>query len=479
MSPAIPMRLALVGNPNCGKTALFNRLTGARQKVANYAGVTVERKEGQFTSAVGRAYQVIDLPGAYSLNAMTPDEAITRDVLFGTRADEMPPDVIVLVADANNLRLNLRLVLEVMRLQRPMVLVLNMMDVAQKNGLVINLAKLQAELGIPVVQAIAVKPGGDAELVARLDSMVRQAQAGLTEESHAAFNAGNTATLEATQREVRRILDAVIDQHGRIQTAGDRIDAIVMHPVLGYVILAVLLFLIFQAVFSWSAEPMALIKGAVDGVGRALQATLPAGILRSLLVDGVLSGVGSVLVFLPQILILFLFILTLEDSGYLPRAAFLVDQLMGSVGVPFELTSGLDAAWGYRPSLANMRALLDLFAFDRGLVSEDLAELRYQASIRPGFQESFAAMFPAPRQRWIEELCSDERAIRALPHPTLVVHGREDQIIPLQASLTLAQWIPNAQLHVFDQCGHWTQIEHAERFARLVEDFLAEAAPLS
>ena len=333
MSPAIPMRLALVGNPNCGKTALFNRLTGARQKVANYAGVTVERKEGQFTSAAGRAYQVIDLPGAYSLNAMTPDEAITRDVLFGTRADEMPPDVIVLVADANNLRLNLRLVLEVMRLRRPMVLVLNMMDVAQKNGLVINLAKLQAELGIPVVQAIAVKPGGDAELVARLDSMVREAQAGLTEESHAAFNAGNTATLEATQREVRRILDAVIDQHGRIQTAGDRIDAIVMHPVLGYVILAVLLFLIFQAVFSWSAEPMALIKGAVDGVGRALQATLPAGVLRSLLVDGVLSGVGSVLVFLPQILILFLFILTLEDSGYLPRAAFLLDRLMGSVGL--------------------------------------------------------------------------------------------------------------------------------------------------
>ena len=333
MNPAIPMRLALVGNPNCGKTALFNRLTGARQKVANYAGVTVERKEGQFTSAAGRAYQVIDLPGAYSLNAMTPDEAITRDVLFGTRADEIPPDVIVLVADANNLRLNLRLVLEVMRLRRPMVLVLNMMDVAKKNGLVINLAKLQAELGIPVVQAIAVKPGGDAELVARLDSMVREAQAGLTEESHAAFNAGNTATLEATQREVRRILDAVIDQHGKIQTAGDRIDAIVMHPVLGYVILAVLLFLIFQAVFSWSAEPMALIKGAVDGVGRALQATLPAGVLRSLLVDGVLSGVGSVLVFLPQILILFLFILTLEDSGYLPRAAFLLDRLMGSVGL--------------------------------------------------------------------------------------------------------------------------------------------------
>ena len=153
--------------------------------------------------------------------------------------------------------------------------------------------------------------------------------------------------------------------------------------------------------------------------------------------------------------------------------------LMGSVGVPFELTPGLDAAWGYTPTLANMRALLDLFACDRSLVNDDLAELRYQASIRPGFQESFAAMFPAPRQRWIEALCSDERAIRALPHPTLVVHGREDQIIPLETSLTLAHWIANAQLHVYGHCGHWTQIEHAGRFARLVEDFLTEAVPLS
>lgn len=149
--------------------------------------------------------------------------------------------------------------------------------------------------------------------------------------------------------------------------------------------------------------------------------------------------------------------------------------LMGSVGVPFALTPGLDAAWGYTPSLANMRGLLDVFAFDRSLVSDELAELRYQASIRPGFQESFAAMFPAPRQRWIEALCSDERAIRALPHETLVVHGREDQVIPLETSLTLAHWIASAQLHVFGHCGHWTQIEHAGRFARLVEDFLAEA----
>ncbi len=149
--------------------------------------------------------------------------------------------------------------------------------------------------------------------------------------------------------------------------------------------------------------------------------------------------------------------------------------LMGSVGVPFIITPGLDAVWGYQPSIDNMRALLDIFAFDRALVTDELAELRYQASIRPGFQESFGAMFPAPRQRWVDAMVSPEAAIRALPHSTLVVHGREDAVIPLANSLTLAQWIRHAQLHVFGECGHWTQIEHAARFARLVEDFLAEA----
>ncbi len=149
--------------------------------------------------------------------------------------------------------------------------------------------------------------------------------------------------------------------------------------------------------------------------------------------------------------------------------------LMGSVGVSFPITAGLEAAWGYTPSIANMRQLLDLFACDRNLVNDELAELRYQASIRPGFQESFAAMFPAPRQHGVDDLASDEADIRALPHEALVIHGREDQIIPLEASLTLAQWLPRSQLHVFGQCGHWTQIEHAGRFARLVEDFLAEA----
>ncbi|HZW12595.1 MAG TPA: ferrous iron transport protein B [Noviherbaspirillum sp.] len=332
MSTARPLHLALVGNPNCGKTALFNRLTGARQKVANYAGVTVERKEGQFTSVAGRSYQVVDLPGAYSLNAMTPDEAVTRDVLFGKQQDEALPDVIVLVADASNLRLNLRLVLEVLRLKRPTVLALNMMDVAKKRGITVDTARLQAELGIPVIETIAVKPGGSEALVAHLDTLEalpQRASAGNTE----SFNEGNNDTLEDTQREVRRILNAVVTDEGNAHVAGDRIDAVVLHPVLGYPILAAVLFLIFQAVFSWSEAPMELIENGVTAVGEAINAAMPEGVLRSLLVDGIVSGAGSVLVFLPQILILFFFILVLEDSGYLPRAAFLLDRLMGSVGL--------------------------------------------------------------------------------------------------------------------------------------------------
>ncbi|WP_373696487.1 alpha/beta fold hydrolase [Variovorax sp. EBFNA2] len=149
--------------------------------------------------------------------------------------------------------------------------------------------------------------------------------------------------------------------------------------------------------------------------------------------------------------------------------------LMGSVGVPFAITPGLDAVWGYMPSFANMRRIMDVFAFDRALVTDELAQLRYEASTRPGFQETFGAMFPAPRQRWVDAMASPEAAIRALPHETLLIHGREDQVIPLATSLTLSQWIPNSQLHVFGRCGHWTQIEHSARFARLVGDFLNEA----
>jgi len=149
--------------------------------------------------------------------------------------------------------------------------------------------------------------------------------------------------------------------------------------------------------------------------------------------------------------------------------------LMGSVGVPFELTPGLDAVWGYQPSVENMKAIMKTFAYDQSLLGDDLARIRYEASVRPGIQEAYSSMFPAPRQRWVDAMASPESAIRALPHETLIVHGREDQVIPLQTSLTLSQWIPNSQLHVFGHCGHWTQIEHAARFAQLVSNFLAEA----
>ena len=150
--------------------------------------------------------------------------------------------------------------------------------------------------------------------------------------------------------------------------------------------------------------------------------------------------------------------------------------LMGSVGVPFDITEGLDAVWGYTPSFENMRRIMDYFAWDRSLVNDELAELRYRASIRPGFQESFGAMFPAPRQRWVDALASREEDIRALPHETLIVHGRDDRVIPLLTSLKLAEWIDRSQLHVYGRCGHWTQIEHAARFAKLVGDFLTEPA---
>jgi len=317
------LSVALVGNPNCGKTALFNRLTGARHKVANYAGVTVERKEGYFTSPAGSQVRVIDLPGAYSLNAITPDEAITREVLLGERAGEAAPDLFVLVVDATRLRLNLRLVLEVLRLGRPTVVALNMMDAAARCGLRIDVARLQAELGVPVVETVAIRSGGEAALLKLLDRLAPPD----------APRPVPRAAADASPQTVARILEHVLLDPGHVDTRSERLDALLLHPVLGYLVLSLVLFLIFQAVFSGAKAPMDGIKAGVDWLASVAGQHLAAGPLRSLLLDGVLSGLGSVLVFLPQILILFFFILALEDSGYLPRAAFLLDRLMGSVGL--------------------------------------------------------------------------------------------------------------------------------------------------
>ena len=323
----IPL-IALLGNPNCGKTALFNRLTGARQKVANYAGVTIERKEGSFTSPAGRAFRVLDLPGAYSLSATTPDEAITRDVVAGLRAGEQAPDAIVCVVSATNLRLNLGLVLEIKRLGLPMVLALNMVDVANKRGIVIDTAVLARELGMPVVETVAVQSGGEKALLVALENMPpAQSVKALP------LATIDAVSVEQTQCEVRRILAASTSYANDKGNLTEKIDDVVLHPLLGPVLLAAIMFLVFQAVFSWAALPMELIAGGVEAVGAWVSGLMGEGMLRSLLVEGILGGVGSVLVFLPQILILFFFILVLEDCGYLPRAAFLLDRLMGGVGL--------------------------------------------------------------------------------------------------------------------------------------------------
>jgi ferrous iron transport protein B len=326
---ATPLRVALVGVPNCGKTALFNRLTGSRQKVANYAGVTVERKEGSFVGPTsGRRFDVLDLPGAYSLTPTTLDEAITRDLLLGRLAGESAPDYIVCVVDATNLRLNLRLALDLQRLGIPLVVALNMSDLARRRGFALDREQLARELGVPVVETVAVQSGGDRALVSHLESLQAAPERG-----PAVWRDADRNEIEQSQRRVREILDASGYREPLRNRALQRFDAWVMHPVVGLAILAVLLFLIFQAVFSWATVPMDLIDTGVAGLGQMIEASLPDGPLRSLLVDGIVAGVGSVLVFLPQILILFFFILLLEDSGYLPRAAYLLDRLMGSVGL--------------------------------------------------------------------------------------------------------------------------------------------------
>ena len=325
----VTRRVALVGAPNCGKTALFNRLTGGRQKVANYPGVTVERKEGAFVSSKSRVlYRVLDLPGTYSLMPTTLDEAITRDAVTGRLRGETPPELIICVLDSTNLRLSLRLTLELRRLRLPMIVALNMSDLAQRRGFRLDRAALSRELRLPVVETVAVRPGGDAALLAALETV----ELGTPRESFT-VPAASDAELTATQREVRRILSVSGYLEPLRDRALTRLDAVVMHPIAGPVLLAVLLFLMFQAVFSWAQAPVAWITAAMDTFGRGVENAMPVGPLRSLLVGGVIAGAGSVLVFLPQILILFFFILLLEDSGYLPRAAFLLDRLMGGIGL--------------------------------------------------------------------------------------------------------------------------------------------------
>ena len=318
-----PLRVALVGNPNSGKTALFNQLTGSRQKVANYTGVTVERKEGRLRAPSGREFAVLDLPGAYSLQPASLDEAITRDLCRGFYPGEAAPDVLLCVIDATNLRLHLRFALELRELGKPMVVALNMVDAAQRRGIQVDVAALERELGVPVVETVAVRKQGAKALVERLDAMVPHLDAPVP---------GPEGGIDYHAK-VRQILSVAVRMPARTAKIDDALDRWLLHPVFGLVSLAVVMFLIFQAVYAWATPLMDAIEAGFAWLGAFVGSVLPEGPLASLLTDGIIAGVGGVVVFLPQILILFFFILVLEESGYLPRAAFLLDRMMAAAGL--------------------------------------------------------------------------------------------------------------------------------------------------
>ncbi|MCK4867037.1 MAG: 50S ribosome-binding GTPase, partial [Alphaproteobacteria bacterium] len=246
---AAPARIALVGNPNCGKTALFNALTGSRQKVGNYPGVTVERKEGAFVTPGGHRVQVLDLPGTYSLRARSPDEAVTRDAVLGRLAGEAAPDLLVCVADATNLRLVLRLVLELKQVGRPVMLALNMFDIARHRGIAIDTERLSLALEVPVVTAIAVRRGGTADLLDRIDRIANGEPLPATA---ATWREPTRSEISTTHRAVERILGACVQPPARPDTWTARIDQVLLHPVAGIAVLLLVLFLIFQAVFTWA-----------------------------------------------------------------------------------------------------------------------------------------------------------------------------------------------------------------------------------
>ncbi|MEQ8507989.1 MAG: ferrous iron transporter B [Rhodospirillaceae bacterium] len=325
------LRLALVGNPNSGKSSLFNALTGSRQKVGNYPGVTVERRAGLLTAPDGRSIEIVDLPGTYSLTPNSPDEVVTHDALMGTSQIEQAPEAVVCVVDATNLRLHVRFVLELKRLGIPIVIALNMMDLAARDGIEIDPGLLSKELGLPVIPTVAVRRSGVKDLVESLNAEVWKK---LWADYPAPVRATDAPpSVRSLQKEARRIASIATVKEGVENVLTRRTDAVVLHPVIGPVILLSVLFVMFQAVFAWAEQPMEWIDAGVVGLQQIAVQSLPDGLFRSLVVDGILAGVGSVVIFLPQILILFAFIIVLEASGYMARAAFLMDRLMTLAGL--------------------------------------------------------------------------------------------------------------------------------------------------
>lgn len=332
MSSAI--RFALIGNPNCGKTSLFNRLTGARAKVANYPGVTVERRSGVLTDLPNPA-EILDLPGTYSLFVTSPDEQVARDMILGSIAGETRPDVLIAVIDATNLRLGLRLVMELKTLNRPMIVALNQIDAATARGISINTAGLARDIGIPVVETVAVNRQGVDELRKVLADYASKPldpeTQGLSLSSISELSRDDS--IEELYQKIETIVATNVIQPNEFPRWQNRLDAVVMHPVLGLIVLFSILLIIFNAVFAWATPIADLIDASFSGLGEWIGNTLPDGILKNFIVEGLIAGVGGVIVFLPQIIILFFFILLLEDTGYLTRAAFLLDRPMRGLGI--------------------------------------------------------------------------------------------------------------------------------------------------
>jgi ferrous iron transport protein B len=320
-----PPLIAVAGSPNAGKSALFNALTGARQKVGNYPGVTVERKSGRLVLGDGRPVELVDLPGAYGLDPSSPDEEVTRDVLLGRQQGERQPDALLIVVDASNLDNHLRFALQLIELGLPTMIALNMIDLATRDGLELDSRRLEAELGVPVIETVAVRRRGITEVGQALESLL----AGPVRRPMP----DTPSDLVGLQRRARAIAVAAVVSETPVRRWTHRLDGILLHPIAGPAILAAIMFVMFQAVFAWSEAPVGWIEGAVAWVAIAVGNALPSGVLRSLFVDGVIGGVGAVIVFLPQILILFLFILLLEGTGYMVRAAFLMDKLMHGAGL--------------------------------------------------------------------------------------------------------------------------------------------------
>jgi len=318
--------IALVGNPNCGKSALFNALTGARQKLGNYPGVTVERKAGRLTMADGTVTDIVDLPGTYSLNPTSPDEEVTRNVILGRQAGERMPDALVIVVDAANLQNHLRFALELLALGLPTVVALNMVDLATRDGLELDASRLAEDLGVPVVPTVAVRRRGLEHLREELARIVPAAAVPLRARP-------NIDGFAALQQEAYRIAERAIVRETPARRLSAGADRLVLHPVFGLIILFALLFVMFQAVFTWSEAPVGWIEQGLAIIESGIRSGLPDGLVRDFLIQGVIGGVGAVIVFLPQILILFLFILMLEGTGYMTRAAFLMDGLMARAGL--------------------------------------------------------------------------------------------------------------------------------------------------